>query len=472
MALSKAAVLFDALPDQVAPKYAGSGAPRLRCAERGQIEWRPFSLDQLVPDDHRVRLVWRFVEGLDLAPLLVGIKAVEGHAGHAATDPRILLALWLYATVKGIGSARELARLCEEHVAFRWLCGGISMNAKTLADVRIGHGAVLEQLLADSFTALVRAGVASLDRVAQDGVRVRAAAGAASFRRHSTLEECRRAAEQAIADLRTRLEADPGSASRQQAAACRRAAEERERRVRAALAVTAELQTQQREKARLDAGLAARAAERATQQTSQDAARGETKTPDAAKQPAEPRASTTDAEARTMKMADGGFRPAYNVQFAADTRSGAIAGVAVDNLGSDMGKLVPMSDALAEQYGERPGQHLADGGFAKLDDIDALACNGVAVFVPVPKPRDASRARHVALRGDTPAVAAWRERMGGDAAKDIYKQRAATVELANAQVRNHGFRQFVVRGLEKAKVVALWFALTHNMMCGWRLLNA
>jgi transposase len=167
-----------------------------------------------VPDDHRVRLVWRFVEGLDLAPLLVGIKAVEGHAGHAATDPRILLALWLYATVKGIGSARELARLCEEHVAFRWLCGGISMNAKTLADVRIGHGAVLEQLLADSFTALVRAGVANLDRVAQDGVRVRAAAGAASFRRHSTLEECRRAAEQAIADLRTRLEADPGSASR------------------------------------------------------------------------------------------------------------------------------------------------------------------------------------------------------------------------------------------------------------------
>ena len=155
MALSKAAVLFDALPDQVAPKYAGSGASRLRCAERGQIEWRPFSLDQLVPDDHRVRLVWRFVEGLDLAPLLVGIKAVEGHAGHAATDPRILLALWLYATVKGIGSARELARLCEEHVAFRWLCGGISMNAKTLADVRIGHGAVLEQLLADSFTALV-----------------------------------------------------------------------------------------------------------------------------------------------------------------------------------------------------------------------------------------------------------------------------------------------------------------------------
>jgi hypothetical protein len=119
----------------IRPRRSGwGGVPRLRHAERGQIEWRPFSLDQLVPEGHRVRLVWRFVEGLDLTPLLARIKAVEGHAGHAAADPRILMGLWLYATVTGIGSARELARLCKEHVAFRWLCGGVSMNAKTLAD--------------------------------------------------------------------------------------------------------------------------------------------------------------------------------------------------------------------------------------------------------------------------------------------------------------------------------------------------
>ncbi len=406
--------------------------------------------------------------------------------GTRRRDPRILMALWLYATVKGIGSARELARLCEEHVAFRWLCGGVSMNAKTLADFRVDHGAVLERLLADSFTALVQAGVASLDRIAQDGVRVRASAGAASFRRHSTLEECRREAEQAIIDLRVQLKDDPGFASRQQAAARQRAVEEREQRVRAALAVTEELQAQQQEKARLEtervAREAAREAERAAKQAQQDTAEGETTAPDTAKaatdntqaekkKPTEPRASTTDAEARVMKMADGGFRPAYNVQFAADTGSGAIAGVSVDNNGSDMGKLVPMSDALAEQYGERPGQHLADGGFARLDDIDVLTSNGVEVFAPVPKPRDASRDRHVPLRGDTPAVATWRERMGRDDAKEIYKERAATVELANAQVRNHGLQRFVVRGLEKAKAVALWFALTHNMMCGWRLLE-
>ena len=486
MELGDTGVLFKALPDQEAPERAGSGLPRLRHAERSQIEWRPFSLDQLVAEDHRVRLVWRFVEGLDLTPLLAAIKAVDGHAGHPPADPRILMALWLYATVKGIGSARELARLCEEHVAFRWLCGGVSMNAKTLADFRVDHGAVLEQLLVDSFTALVQAGVASLDRVAQDGVRVRASAGAASFRRHSTLEECRGNAEQAVNDLRAKLQADPGSASRQQAAARRRAVEEREQRVRAALEVTAELQAQQQAKARLEAERAAKeaakAAECAKTQAQQDQskdAKDETGTQNEAKaakaeprKPAEPRASTTDAEARVMKMADGGFRPAYNVQFAADTKSGAIAGVAVDNNGSDMGKLVPMSDALAEQYGKRPGQMLADGGFAKLDNIETLAGKGVEVFAPVPKPRDAGRDRHVPLAGDPPAVAAWRCRMGQDDAKEIYKGRAATVELANAQVRNHGLRQFLVCGLEKVKAVALWFALAHNMMCGWRLLEA
>jgi hypothetical protein len=333
--------------------------------------------------------------------------------------------------VEGIGSAREIARLCEEHMAFQWLCGGVGMNAKTLADVRVDHGAVLERLLVDSFTALVRAGVASLDRVAQDGVRVRASAGAASFRRHSTLQECRREAEKALADLRAQVNADPAAANRKQAAR-QRTAEDRERRVRAALAVSEQLHAQQQEQARLEAE---REAKREARKAQQAAAQGKTvEVEDAAgKKPrlSEPRASTTDAQARVMKMADGGFRPADNVQFATDTKSTAIAAVSVDTIGSDMGKMAPMNDALASQYGERPRQHLVDGGFVKFDDIETLAGNGVKVFAPVPKPRDASRDRHAPQDGDSPAVAAWRQRMGGDEAKKIYKQRAATAECAN-----------------------------------------
>jgi len=431
--------------------------PRLRRPERRQVALRAVSLEDLVAADHRVRLVWRFVEGLDLSRLFAGIKAVEGHPGHPPADPRLLVALWLYATVEGIGSARALDRLCREHVAFQWLCGGVGMNHKTLSDFRVGHGAVLERLLVDSFAALMTAGVASLERVAQDGVRVRAAAGAASFRRHTTLQDCRRRAKAEVERLRRELDADPAAASRRRAAARLAAAEDRERRVVEALAITESLH----------AAGEARARKRAAKGDGSD---GDGPCGTAPAPEREPRASTTDPEARVMKMADGGFRPAYNVQFAGDTRSGAVAGVAVDNSGSDMGKMAPMNDALAAAYGTRPAEHLADGGFAKLDDIETLAEAGVTTYVPVPAPRDRSRDRHTPRPDDPPAVAAWRKRMGTDEAKAIYKERAATAECVNAQARNRGLIRFLVRGLDKVKAVALWHALAHNMVCGWRLL--
>jgi hypothetical protein len=220
------------------------------------------------------------------------------------------------------------------------------MNAKTLADFRVGHGAALEDLLIDSFAGLVMAGVASLDRVAQDGVRVRASAGAASFRRHSTLEDCREEVAQAVRRLREEASRDPCSASRREAAAQLRAARDRQRRVEKALTLTRELHGQQQDRAR-------RREERAFREKQKRSAAGESDLEKEKEQTREkePRASTTDPEARVMKMADGGFRPAYNVQFASDTQSGAVAGVAIDSNGSDMGKMAPMNEALAENYG-------------------------------------------------------------------------------------------------------------------------
>lgn len=416
------------------------------------MELRALSLDDLVASDHRVRLVWAFAEKLDLGPLYASIKAVEGRPGHPPADPRVLMAVWLYATIEGVGSARALAKLCREHVAFQWLCGGVSMNHKTLSDFRLGHGALLERLLIDSFAALLNAGIARLDRVAQDGVRVRASAGAASFRRCSTLKDCRRQAETKVARLKAELEDDPAAASRREAAARQRAATDRLRRVAKALAVAEKLDAARQERERKAAAKA-----------------GTSKEPAAKEKQREARASTTDPEAKVMKMADGGFRPAYNVQFAADTRSGAVAGVSVDNVGSDMGKMAPMNDALATAYGQRPGEHLADGGFAKLDDIETLAHAGVTTYVPVPAPKDPARDRYAPQPDDLPEVAAWRQRMGTDAAKDIYKERAATAECVNAQARNRGMTRFLVRGIEKVKAATLWYALAHNMACEWRL---
>jgi hypothetical protein len=309
---------------------------------------------------------------------------------------------------------------------------------------------------------MLKCGHASLDRVAQDGMRVRAAAGAASFRRRVSLERCRAEAAAEVARLRAELEADPGGLSRRQAAARQRAAADRERRVEAALAVAGQLA----------------ATRQATPRSGEPDPSGPEGGPagdgpvgaSAAKPPPEPRVSTTDAEARVMKMPDGGFRPAFNLGFASDPRSGMIAAVTLDNSGSDKGQLRPMNERLAEAYGQRPGEHLADGGFVRLADIEALAATGVAVFAPVPKPRDAGRDPYAPLESDGPGVAAWRRRMGGEAAKAVYKQRAATAECANAQCRNRGLLRFLVRGLEKAKAVGLWHALAHNMICTGRLL--
>jgi transposase len=458
MAAGSEAGLFEVLPEQRSVVRRG-GAPRLRQAERGQVSLRPISLEDLLPADHRARFVWSFAERLDLAALYGAIKAVEGHPGHPPADPRILLALWLYATVEGVGSAREVDRLCREQIGFEWLCGGVGMNHTTLADFRVAHGGVLERLLIDSFAAMLKTGHASLARVAQDGMRVRAAAGAASFRRRTSLERCRAEAAAEIVRLRAELDVDPGMVSRRQAAARLRAAAERERRVAAALAVAEQL-----------------AAKRPGDQRPHDedpprpgdGPAGEA----AAKSPPEPRVSTTDAAARVMKMPDGGFRPAFNLGFASDPRSGMIAAVTLDNSGSDKGQLRPMSEWLAVTYGQRPGEHLVDGGFAKLADIEALAAAGVAVFAPVPRPRVAARDPHAPRQGDGPGVVAWRQRMGGEAAKTVYKERAATAECVNAQCRNRGLLRFLVRGLEKAKAVGLWHALAHNMICTGRLLTA
>ena len=448
--------LFEALPEQ-GPAERAMAAPRLRKAERRQVSLRPLSLEDRLPADHRARFVWAFAERLDLSALYGAIKAVEGGPGHPPADPRILLALWLYATVEGVGSARELDRLRREHIGFGWLCGGVGMNHTTLAEFRVAHGAVLERLLVDSFAAMLKTGHASLARVAQDGMRVRAAAGAASFRRAASLERCRAEAAAEVARLRAELEADPGALSRRQAVARRRAAAERERRVEAALAVAGQL-------------AAKRQADRPSPDEDppgpEDGAAGK----GATKPPPEPRVSTTDAEARVMKMPDGGFRPAFNLGFASDPRSGMIAAVTLDNTGSDKGQLRPMSERLAEVYGQRPGEHLVDGGFAKLADIEALAAAGVVVFAPVPKPRDAARDPHTPREGDGPGVAAWRRRMGGEAAKAVYRQRAATAECANAQCRNRGLLRLLVRGIEKARTVGLWHALAHNMVCTGRLL--
>ena len=425
----------EAAPDtpRAASPAPTPATPRLREADRTQVCLRPVDLEGLLPEDHRARIVWAYVEGLDLTPLYQRIQAVEGEAGRPATDPKILLALWLYATLEAVGAARALDRLCTTHLAYQWLCGGVPMNYHTLADFRTAHGAFLDTLLTQGVAALMAQGLVTLERVAQDGVRVRASAGAASFRRRQTLEACLAEAEAQVQALRAELDADPGATTARQRAARERAARERQAQVAQALAQLPALEAKKKPTERTKA-----------------------------------RASTTDPEARVMKMADGGYRPAYNLQFATDTGAQVIVGVDASNAGTDHGQLAPMVDQIEARHQQPPAATLADGGFATKEDITAVS-DRTTVYAPVQKPKDPTRDPHVPLPTDTPAVAAWRERMGTPEAKAIYKDRAATAECVNAQARNRGLRQLGVRGLAKVRVIALWYALAHNLMRAFAL---
>jgi len=408
-------------------------AVRFQRAERFQMAWRDMSLDQMIPEDDTARLVWAYVEGLDLSALYAQIKAVEGAPGRDPIDPKILLALWLSATIDGISSARRLDRLCEKHFSYLWLCGDVNVNYHTLSDFRVQHEEILDDLLTQSVATLLHQGLIELNRVAQDGMRVRASAGSSSFRRKPTLKQCLKEAETHLEELSQEAEEDGSAEGRRVTAAKERAATERVERIKAAL--------EEREKL-------VPKMERRKKGSGENA-----------------RVSTTDAEARVMKMGDGGFRPAYNVQFATTTETLVITGVDVNNQGTDGSLIGPMYDQLGRRYGQLPEDYLADCGFVQLDDITKLESSGTKVYMPIKdaeKKIEKGEDPYTPKKGDSDEVQKWRARMGTEAAKEIYKQRTGTAEFPNAGCRNRGLKQFNVRGLTKVKAVSLWQALAHN----------
>lgn len=435
-------------PEAASPTCAEpdrTAQPRLSVPDRQQV-LSPRTIDDLLETDHPARAVWSYVQELDLTPLYDRIRARGRVAGRPAIDPRLLVALWLYATLSGFTSARELAELCIHYDPFVWLAGGVSVNYHTLSDFHTANPEFVEQLLKHSVEVMRQQGLINLDRIAQDGMRVRASAGAASFRRRETLERLLQEAQAELQRLQQKLAAntaDPTTTqvfttektstgepelSQQQAAAMRHA-EERLERVEQALERIPEMEAKIKP--------------------------GEKK---------EARVSTTDPEATVMKMADGGFRPAYNVLFATATDGQVIVGVDVVTVGSDQGQMPPLLDQIEARFEQRPKEVLVDGGFAKLEDIEKEQAGGKCkVYAPVAKPKKDTVDRHEPKATDSEEVAEWRKRMGTKKAKEIYKERAATAECVNAQTRNHGLRQFMVRGLEKVKCVATWFAIAHNM---------
>lgn len=422
--------LFPSLPAR-APSdkpaaAAPAGAPRLIRAQRAQLYLRTCDYESLLPDDHLARLLWTAVERLDLSAFLARIEARENEPGHPAIDPAIVITLLLYGRCEGIVNARALERRCECDDAYRWICGGVSVNHHLLSDYDSKLHAEVDGLFNQLLAVLLHQGLVSLERTTHDGTRVRASAGAASFRREKTLQDCLMEAKAHLAEVKQQPAPDARTA-----AARERAARERVERLQQALAELPKVREAKR----------------------------------TAEEMAEARVSTTDPEARVMKMADGGFRPGYNVQLAADPKSRVVTGVGVTNIGSDSGQTPSMLNDIERRTGERPSEYLADGGFVNTDAITQAAREGTTVYAPVPAPRKENTDRYAPKPTDSPEVAAWRARMATPEAKELYKQRASTIELVNADLKGHrGLEQLAVRGTKKVLTSVLWTALAYNLM--------
>jgi transposase len=434
--------LFGDLPEQAKPQTdkAGLAAPRLREPIRNQIEWRAADIDSLIGEDHLARMIWAITEAFDLSGLENRIKARGSKPGHPTIAPRLLLALWIYATSQGVGSARALAQLCKSHDAYRWLCGGVSVNYHTLADFRAECGDVLDRLLIEHLVALTEAGLVDLDTLAQDGVKIRASAGTASFRRAETLQQKLDTAQAVVEQLKTEAKAHPDASSKRVQAARERAARERVERVKAAQESLAKLKGQR-------------------QELEEKGGNG--------KKPKEPRASTTDADARVMKMADAGFRPAYNVQVASAAGTQIIVAVDVSNNGSDRCLMKPMLEQVKKQNGQFPGRHIVDGGFCNARDIEWAHGQEIEVFCPPTKSKsgvDPCQPRD----NDGPGTLIWRARMASDEGKAQYAVRVIC-ECIHARWRNWDLRQVPVRGAEKVRSVVTLYAFTNNVLQGIRM---
>jgi transposase len=320
----------------------------------------PARLEDWLPPDHLARQIWTTVEGLDLTEFYVDIQVADSTPGAPATDPLLLVAVWVYATSQGETCARAVADWCVNHVAYIWLCGGVSMNYHTLSDFRTRYGAALDQLMTQVVQRMRDAGLIEFDAHAQDGMRVRASAGAAAFHREATLSKSLEKAQAQVQVLEQARAAETSDLSAREQVAQERAAQERVERLTAALA-------------ELPAVRAVKPADE----------RGDA------------RVSSTDPEARVMKMADGGFRPAYNWEFVVDTARLVITGVEVVNVGSDKAQTLPMLEQDQRRGGRLPHDWLMDGGFVTLSAIEVAAVERrVRILAPVPEPKDETRDRY------------------------------------------------------------------------------
>jgi transposase len=479
--------------------------PRYEAIDREQLFWRVINVERLIARDHAARAIWEFVGKLDLSGYSGEVRAVEGKAGRPGWEPRLLISLWVYGYGQGVGSARAIEELCEWEPAYQWLTGASVVNAHTLSDFRVKHDAALKGLFVQILGVLSADGLITLERVMQDGTKIRASAASDSFRSKERVE---RALQQAAEQVAAVDEMSEEETSRRAAKARQRAQREREERLGLALEEFKKLERE-----------------------------------GSVKDKKKTRVSTSDPQARVMKQPDGGFAPSYNVQVNTDAANAVIVAVEVVQAGNDFEQLTAGLDRVEHNLGETPAQVVADGGYVSRDNIVEMKLSGVEFIGPqcdeaakgqssyegrgvspqyyssqfvyeaasdsfrCPQGKTLSyegkEERHTQVsyryraqrsdcqgcavksqccpgnrvtgrsvhRGEELAeVAEFRHKMQSEEARKIYRQRAQIAETPNLWIKaKFGLRQFSVRGLSKVGMEALWACLTYNIRVWIRL---
>lgn len=479
------------------------GKPRYEVIDREQLCWRPIDIERLIGAEHPARAVWEFIGRLDLSPYQEDARAVEGKAGRPGWEPRLLVSLWVYGYSQGIGSARAIEELCQWEPAYQWLTGSRVINAHTLSDFRVKHDTALNGLFVQTLGLLSVEGLITLERVMQDGTKIRAQAAADSFRRQERVEQALKEAKEQVAALEAQSEEET---SRRMVKARQRAARERQERLEQVLKEFEQLENEGKDKEHR-------------------------------------RVSTSDPEARVMKQPSGGYAPSYNVQIDTDAKNGVVVAVGVVQAGNDFEQLEGGVDRVQDNLKETPKEVVTDGGYVSKDTIVAMKERAIEYIAPCvdeagkgqssydnrgvsaeyhssrfiydaqsnsyrcPQGKilsyEGKEQRHLQLsyryrakRSDCEGcpmksqccpgnrvmgrsvhrseelaeVAEFRQKMQSERAREIYKTRAQVAETPNLWIKaKFGLRQFSVRGLVKVGMEALWACLTYNIRVWMRL---
>lgn len=476
--------------------------PRFQQIDREQLSWQMLNVERLIAEDHPARAIWDFVGKLDLSGYTKHVRAVEGLAGRPLLNPQLLISLWIYAYSQGVGSARAIEKLCEHDPAYQWLTGMEVVNAHSLSDFRVEHDQELKGLFVQILGLLSAEGLITLERVTQDGTKIRASAAPDSFRGKDRIEKALDAARQQVKAVDQLSEEET---SRRVEKARQRAHRERKERLETAL--------KQFDKTKSEGGV---------------------------KDKKKPRVSMTDPEARIMKQPDGGFAPSYNVEINTDAAHGLIVAVGATQAGNDLNQLTPGIERIEQNLGETPKQVVADGGFVSRDNIVEMDSRNIDFIAPqcdeagkaksnydtrginedyessrfvydgaadsfqcpqgkmlhlkakdesdskvlyiyradradcqncVAKgqccPDNKKSGRAVQRIEELPQVVKFRQKMGTEGAREIYRQRSQIAETPNLWIKaKFKLRQFSVRGLRKVGMESLWVCLTYNI-CQW-----